>query len=259
MRSGRGSPELDAFALYEQTVQSPCALIPLLRHIHGGNPRVLGEDFAGTAALSRAWVTEIESGAAIAIDHDERALSRAAGVPRVTTFRLDLRAPLPPMPAAPDVVFTGNFSIGELHTRVELVAYLRGALARLAAGGVFVCDTYGGESAYRVGAVERTHVASDGALIRYTWEQREADPTTARVVNALHFRVVRGGDVVQELTDAFVYRWRLWSVPELRDALAEAGFGSSAVHADLEPVGGDSSSPDALGPSFIVCVSGRRA
>jgi hypothetical protein len=204
-------------------------------------------------------VAQVESGTAIAIDHDERALSRAAHVPRVQRFCLDLRDALPPMHVASDVVFVGNFSIGELHTRVELVAYLRGVLERLAPDGVFVCDTYGGESAFRVGAVERTHVAADGALIRYTWEQREADPTTARVVNALHFRVVRGGEVVQELTDAFVYRWRLWSVPELRDALLEAGFEDAGVYSELEPASSDVAAPSMLGTSFIVCVAGRRA
>ncbi len=251
--------DLDAHTLYELTVQQPRMLIPLLRAIHGDTPRVLGEDFAGTAALSRAWVAEIESGTAIAIDHDARVLARAANVPSITRIQGDLRTAIPPAGAAPDIVFAGNFSIGELHTRSELIAYMRRVRGRLARGGVFVCDTYGGESAFRIGAVERTHLAPGGATIRYTWEQREADPTTARVVNALHFRVLRGGEVVQEFTDAFVYRWRLWSVPEIRDALSEVGFGATEVHADLDEA--TNTSPGhalcGVGGSFIVCVSGR--
>jgi hypothetical protein len=33
-----------------------------------------------------------------------------------------------------------------------------------------------------------------------------------------------------ELRDAFVYRWRLWSIAEMRDAMVEAGFASTEVH-----------------------------
>jgi hypothetical protein len=249
---------LDKHALYELTVQSPRTLVSFLRTIHGAIPRVLGEDFAGTAALSRAWIAAVESGTAIAIDHDADVLTRAAEVPGLTCIRCDLRGEIPHDGEPLDILFVGNFSIGELQTRGELIAYLRRARERLARGGVFVCDTYGGESAFRVGAIERTHIAPDGALIRYTWEQREADATTARVVNALHFRVLRNGEVAQEFTDAFVYRWRLWSVPELRDALLEAGFASAEVHAELEPP--EPHRPGAapvFGGSFIVCVVGR--
>jgi hypothetical protein len=130
---------------------------------------------------------------------------------------------------------------------------------------VFVCDTYGGESAFRVGGVERRHALPDGAFVRYTWQQRAADPLTGMVENALHFRVIRAGAVALDLTDAFVYRWRLWSVPELRDALAEAGFGSTDVYDSL-PDGVDQhgdlyvrplTDPRELGDSFIVCVAGR--
>jgi hypothetical protein len=250
---------LDKHALYELTVQSPSTLVPFLRKIHGAKARVLGEDFAGTAALSRAWIATVDSGTAIAIDHDADVLARAAGVPGLTRVQCDLRGEIPHAGPPLDIVFVGNFSIGELQTRGELIPYLRRARERLARGGVFVCDTYGGESAFRVGAIERTHTAPDGALIRYTWEQREADALTARVVNALHFRVLRGGEVVQEFTDAFVYRWRLWSVPEIRDALIEVGFGATEVHANLDAAT-DTSPAHALrgvGDSFIVCVSGR--
>jgi hypothetical protein len=48
----------------------------MLRGIHGGAARVLGEDFAGTAALSHLWVAQVEKGRAIAIDLDGEALWR---------------------------------------------------------------------------------------------------------------------------------------------------------------------------------------
>lgn len=255
---------VDRHELYELCVQAPARLVALLQAIHGGEPRVLGEDFCGTAALSRAWVDTIEDGRAIAVDRDPHVLARVKASPRIEVILADVRTATTLERHPVDVLFTGNFSIGELHARADLATYLHRSLARLKPRGVFVCDTYGGASAYRTGAVERWHYARDGARVRYTWEQREADPLTGLVVNALHFRVENPGErgeIVEEITDAFVYRWRLWSAPELRDALIEAGFVSTEVYQDLPDSGGTQvrpvTDPGALRESFIVCIAGR--
>jgi len=269
---------MDRFELYELAVQSPSRLVPLLRAIHGGEPRILGEDFAGTAAVSREWVARLAGAHAIAVDIDRDVLSRAGQHDRLRTVVADVREPTSEALAPADVIFAGNFSIGELATRRDLVEYLRRSRARLNEHGVLVCDTYGGASALRVGAVERSHFTPDGARIRYTWEQRRIDPFTARVENALHFRVERAGEIVQEITDAFVYRCRLWSVPEIRDALDEAGFTASEVRSQLVsevridgasdgsstlPLVDGTESPSScdlrsLAESYIVCIAGRR-
>lgn len=259
---------MDRFDLYEACVQNPPMVVSLLRAIHGGcgadGPRVLGEDFCGTAAVSRAWARRVEDGHAVAVDHDEAPLARARGHERVRVVRADVMEVDDPA----DVLFVGNFSIGEIHTRPGLVAYLRHARARLVRApsglGVFVCDTYGGESAFLTGSVERDHLLESGARVRYRWEQRDADPLTGMVTDVLHFRVFRGRELVLDLPDAFTYRWRLWSVPELRDAMREAGFGETAVYATL-PDAADAEGnayctpivdPADLDESFIVCVAG---
>ena len=225
-----GAP-YDRHFLYERCVQAPEVLVPFLRRLHGGAPRVLGEDFCGTAALAREWTRSDPQASAIAVDHDVQvlALAAAARAERLELVQADARA----VEARCDVLFVGNFSIGELGSRAELVGYLRHARGRLAPGGLFVCDTYAGASAWRTGAVERRHWIAPGVCVRYVWEQRSADPLTARVENALSFRVEEAGEIVAELPDAFVYRWRLWSVPELRDALLEAGFASVTVETEL--------------------------
>lgn len=221
--------EFDAQDLYERTVQDPRRAVALLRALHGGAPRVLGEDFAGSAALSRAWVDAIAEGRAYAVDVDVGSLARAPH-PRVDARVLDVRSPEVAALGPCDVVHAGNFSIGELSERAELVAWTRAARARLAPDGIVALDTYGGESAWRIGALERRRTEPDGREIRWTWEQRAADPRTARVVNALSFRVLREREVVVDLPDAFVYRWRLWSIPEIADALREAGFRDVRAH-----------------------------
>jgi SAM-dependent methyltransferase len=273
--------ELAELDLYERCVQNPQAAVKLLLGIHGGGPRHLAEDFCGSGALSRAWLEMVARSTATALDLDPVPLQRLALLGRGAGQRLRivhgdaLATPLervqPVDHPRPDVLFVGNFSIGEIHRRLDLVAYFKRCAVRLAAGGVMVCDTYGGPSAWRTGSVQRM-VSMDGTgrvRIRYTWEQRSADPLTARVVCALHFRVVVSGEVVQERTDAFVYRWRLWSVPELREAMLEAGLRSAEVYGSLPDAqdnhgnylavplrDGDDLDDD---DGYIVCVAGRKA
>ncbi len=252
----------DKHDLYELCVQSPKDLVPLLRAIHGGEPRVLGEDFAGTAALSHLWA-EREGRHAIAADHEQEVLHRRGGHARVLKRLRDVREVDDPC----DLLFVGNFSIGYMHTRGELVGYFRHAHQRLgASGGVFVCDTYGGESAFMTGGVHRTHPMPGGKLCRYTWEQHAADPTTGMVTNLIHFRVERAGIIEFELEDAFLYQWRLWSIPELRDAMADAGFSQTQVYAKLaDAIDGDGNAyvlpvadgEEELEDSYIVLVVGR--
>ncbi|MFO0083664.1 MAG: hypothetical protein ACK55O_13765, partial [Phycisphaerales bacterium] len=83
------------------------------------------------------------------------------------------------------------------------------------------------------------------------------------VENALHFRVLRDNEVIQEHTDAFVYRWRLWSLSELREAMLEAGFARVEVFNQLpDAQDGDGNTyampiadPADLDDSYIVCVA----
>lgn len=286
---------LSKFELYELTVQKPAVLVPLLQAIHGRDPRVLGEDFCGTAALSREWVRRIKGGRAVGADVDPVPLAHAQSkrpkisggtgappvhrpvlrkatggtpVPPVRLVEADVLTSAPILKHRADVLFVGNFSIGEIHRRRDLVRYFKRSRARLRNGGVFICDTYGGESAFATGAVQRLHDGpkrDPGLRIRYTWQQRKADPLTGMVENALHYRTDRAGTIEQEMTDAFVYHWRLWSIAELREAMHEAGFATTEVYNQV-PDATDASGqyyvrpvtdPDDLDDSFIVCVVGR--
>jgi hypothetical protein len=80
-----------------------------------------------------------------------------------------------------------------------------------------------------------------------------------RVVNSLHFRVERDGEIVAAHFDAFVYTWRMWSVPELRDAMLEAGFATTRITDGItveSELAGDSPA-NAAAEHHIVCVCGR--
>ncbi len=248
------SRTFDALDLYERTVQDADRTVELLHAVHGAEPRILGEDFAGSAALSRAWVARGPDRRAFAVDVDGAALARGTH-PRITAHVHDVRSSEIRVLGPCDVVHAGNFSIGELGVRAEFLDWARNARSRLAPGGIVALDTYGGESAWRVGALERRRVLADGVEIRWCFEQRSADPRTARVVNALSFRVVRKSEVVASFPDAFVYRWRLWSIPEIVDVLREVGFEEVRVRTRLDD---DAPVEVEIGASCVALISARR-
>ena len=253
----------DRYELYELCVQSPPELVRQLVAIHGGAPRVLGEDFCGTAAISVEWTRRVDGGRAIAVDSDDRTLARNPGHDAIEVVAGDVVRDTDATRHAADVIWAGNFSIGELHTRADLLTYLRHVRSRLEPGGLFACDIYGGESAFMVGSFDVEQSLPDGRLVVYTWEQRSGDPLTGRVRNAMHFEIRRDGAVEQTLRDAFTYDWRLWGVPELREALAEAGFAAVEVYARVPDAVDDAGTVhvqplDEVDDSFDVIIAARR-
>jgi ubiquinone/menaquinone biosynthesis C-methylase UbiE len=263
---------LDRHECYELCVQSPRHVVTLLRGIHGNLPTRLREDFCGTAAVGIRWCAEAdargEAASVVGVDLDPTCLERAkrhareAGVLDRMTLRLADALSTTAGDEPADVVFVGNFSIGYIHERRDLVAYLTRCHTRLRrgqggfGGGVFVCDLYGGASAFRLGGLERRHPGRRGETIHYAWSHDRADPRTGMVENSISFRVEFGGEIVAEHPRAFVYRWRLWSLPEMRDAMLEAGFARSAVFTDLNPAPGVPPTPaEQLPEDFIVAVA----
>ncbi|MFT3686988.1 MAG: class I SAM-dependent methyltransferase [Phycisphaerales bacterium] len=269
---------LDPHACYELSVQSPRHVCAFLHAIHANQPLTLREDFCGTAAFSVRWVKDgaDRGNRATAIDLDADALERAADhatreLPpairdRARLLRGDcIGAHAPASDEGADVVFVGNFSIGYLHTRAALLSYLRRSHARCAlgssgfGGGVFVCDIYGGASAFKLGGFVRKHPGKNGETIHYTWLHEEACPLTGMVTNSISYRVEKNGEIVAEWPRAFVYNWRLWPIAELREAMKEAGFARTAVYTDVNIAPGQTpqqvTDPQALGTDWTVLIA----
>jgi len=227
------------YDLYRWCVQDSSRMGAFVHAVHGGEPRVLREDFAGPTGLACAWVSGDASRSAVAVDIDPEPL---AHVPATLAMRrggrLDLRCDDSMTCAAKaDVVAALNFAACELHERPALLAYFRAVLGRLNSGGVLVLDIYGGSTACETGRKQATARVpkSDprfpgmaGKKIGYTWQQVSHDAKTGRVENRISFKFE--GD---SFADAFVYDWRLWSITELRDLLTESGFGRVELHSTL--------------------------
>lgn len=227
----------DRHALYEVAVQGPDWDLDFMerafRRANGGRePRLFREDFCSTAALATAWAQRGPDRRAWAVDLDPEPLAwaRRHRLPsvrdvakRVTLVRADVRTR--PRPAV-DVTCALNFSYWVFKRRDDLLAYFRAARAGLRPGGVLVLNAFGGTRGERP-LIERTRKrassAPDGTAtppFTYVWQQVRVNAVTRELLACIHFELRDG----RRMPRAFVYDWRMWTLPELREALESAGF-----------------------------------
>jgi hypothetical protein len=222
----------DKYALYQRAVQEPEADIDFVNQIFearfGRRPRTMREDFCAAAFLSSEWVRHADDNLAWGIDLDPEPLqwgrdNNVATLTSAQARRLELiEGDVMEVTHDPvDVVAAFNFSYFYLRSRAELLDYFKTAYSNLADNGLFVLDIYGGPDAQCL--VEETTV-HDG--FNYVWDQDEFDPINNRMQAYIHFEKPSG----KRMKRAFSYDWRLWSIIELREVLAEAGFSPSEVY-----------------------------
>jgi hypothetical protein len=120
-----------------------------------------------------------------------------------------------------DTVIALNFSYFLFKTRTALRSYFRSVHDHLVRDGIFICDAYGGSEAFEEMKEERD---CDG--FTYIWDQNMVNPITNEVINHIHFRFPDDS----ELKKAFTYDWRLWTLPEIREAMLESGFSRTTVY-----------------------------
>lgn len=222
----------DKHELYQLSVQEPEADIEFLqvtfRARYGRTPHLLREDFGGTAYLSSTWVADDEANHAWAIDLDPEPLGWGAthNAARLTDAQRDRLAlvegnVLDPQEPPADIIAAFNFSYFTFQSRRQMLQYFKQAHANLREEGLFVLDLYGGPEAQQL--IEESTEKDD---FTYVWDQDEFDPITGRMACYIHFDLPNG----KRIERAFAYDWRLWTLPELRDILEDAGFTGSEVH-----------------------------
>ena len=222
----------DIHDLYERAVQSVDVEAEFLRDtfcaLRGREPLSLREDFCGTASLACEWVRGGGRRHAIAVDIDADVLdwgrrNRLARLPeparaRVRLLNDDVRTV---QTEHVDLLGAFNFSYFCFKTRDEMRNYFGRVREALKADGVFFLDAFGGPDASDV-TKEKTKV--DG--FTYIWEQAQFEPVTGRILCHIHFKFPDGSKIKR----AFTYDWRLWTLPELRELLEEAGFARVRVY-----------------------------
>jgi cyclopropane fatty-acyl-phospholipid synthase-like methyltransferase len=230
--------------LYSAAVQSAEADLKFFRRVYkrsnGRSFHRLREDFCGTAVLACDWVRRGAKHEAWGVDLDRKTLDwgRKRYLPRLgeRSSRLHLLCEDVRKTTAPkvDLVAALNFSYSVFKTREGLGDYFRQVRRSLDDGGVFVLDAWGGQEAMGEEVDKRkveAETAFDGTKIpafTYVWEQARFNPIDHDILCHIHFRLRDG----TKLKRAFTYDWRLWTLPELRELLEEAGFESSEVYTE---------------------------
>jgi len=224
----------DLHDLYQKSVQSPDNDMEFLSDYfqeYTDKPlRQLREDFCGTAYLSAYFVTQHAENQALGVDLDWPTLnwgikhnvssltpSQQQRVSLVNANVLDVQQPRMQMIAAL------NFSYMVFHDRRTLLQYLTNAKESLLPGGVLVMDIWGGSESQVLQEEPREIENSEDEKIGdfiFTWDQDTFDPFTHRYTTRIHFSFSDDS----EIRNAFVYDWRLWTIPEVTELMADAGF-----------------------------------
>lgn len=269
-RAGRRAPTLaaraDRHALYEKSVQNAEAEIDFVdttfRALRGRRARWLREDFCGTANVCAEWVRRRRDNVAIGVDLDASVLAwgrehhidplSPAARKRVRLLEANV---LSAKTRHVDVLLAMNFSYWIFKTREQMREYFGTVRRNLVKDGVFVLDCYGGYDAFRVLKEPRKV-----GRFTYVWEQASYNPLTGDMTCHIHFKFKDGSSLKQ----AFSYEWRLWTLPEIRELLTEAGFKQVIVYTQGwdeksgEPNGefspAETADPDAGWISYIVAV-----
>lgn len=222
----------DRHALYEKAVQCVEAEIDMVDEtfleLRGRRARTLREDFCGTAQTSCEWARRRKRNLAIGIDLDPEVLAwgRRRNVAKLTPEtrkRVALRQEnvLDYADDPVDIVIAMNFSYQLFKTRSQLREYFTSARRGLKEDGIFFLDAYGGYEACKE-VKERTKYEG----FTYIWDQAKYNPIDGHMLCHIHFSFPDGS----KLKRAFTYHWRLWTLPELREILREAGFSKSTVY-----------------------------
>jgi SAM-dependent methyltransferase len=231
----------DIHELYEKSVQNVEHEVEFLQatfqQIRDRKAYVFREDFCGTASASCEWVKQGNEFQSFGVDIDSSVLEwgrknrvarlSAAEQARVQLLEADvMSAETPPA----DLLAAFNFSYFIFDTRDQLREYFKKAYAALKDDGVFFVDLFGGPEAQ-----EETREKTKHKRFSYIWHQAEFHPVTNYIRCHIHFKFKDGSKIKK----AFTYEWRLWSAPEIREILAEAGFKKSTLYWEGEDEDGE--------------------
>ncbi len=222
----------DRYVLYQESVQDVEAEIDFVEETWAELRRrpaeLLREDFCGTANTACEWVRRDERHYAVGVDVDEDVL-RWGELNNISQLSVEEQARISVVqddvidcdvePA--DIVLAMNFSYYLLMERAELLEYFESVREGLADDGIFFLDAYGGYDAPKVLEEERE---CDG--FTYIWDQAAFNPIDSRMHCRIHYEFPDGS----RMDNAFDYHWRLWTLPEIRELLDEAGFSQVDVY-----------------------------
>ena len=224
--------QADRYRLYQASVQDVESEINFIEEtwdsLRQRPARLLREDFCGTANTACQWIRRNAANRALGIDRNidvlewgrehNLALLTAEQQARIELFCGDVRDE---RPGPADIILAMNFSYYLFLARAELLAYFRATRRGLKNDGILFLDAYGGYEAPRVLQEPRS---CDG--FTYIWDQASFNPIDSCMDCHIHFEFSDHSRIDR----AFSYRWRLWTLPEIRELLTEAAYSQVDVY-----------------------------
>lgn len=231
-RVNKEADSADRHELYQLAVQDVESELDFVttcfQELRGRDAALLREDFCGTANTACHWVRLDRDHHAIGVDLDEEVLDwgklhNLAALDDEQAQRIELInadvAAIRTQPA--DILLAMNFSYYLFLERKDLYAYFSNVLDNLKPGGIFFLDAYGG---YEAPMEIKEPRECNG--FTYIWEQASFNPINSQMECNIHFEFSDGS----RMDKAFSYCWRLWTLPEIRELLYEAGFGCVDIY-----------------------------
>ena len=252
--------QADIHELYELSVQNVEHEVEFLQktfqELRGRAAYSLREDFCGTASAACEWVKQGDDHQAIGVDIEPSVLewgrqNRISRLPRTDQTRVSLiesdvmTVETPPV----DIAVAFNFSYFILDTRDKMRSYFQRVHAALKDDGLFFVDLFGGSE-----SMEETREKTKHKGFTYIWHQAKFHPVTHFMRCHIHFKFPDGS----KLKKAFTYEWRLWTAPEIRELLLEAGFKKATVYWEGEDEDGEGNgefSPEEQGEADLAWIA----
>jgi hypothetical protein len=227
----------DKFVCYQKSVQTPEHEIEFFEQAYHDayrrKPYSLREDFCGTFAVCCEWVASNKKRSALGVDLCPETLQWGKDhnlaklddeqQKRVRLIEQDVRKTNRPQA---DVLAAQNFSFWIFKTREEVIAYFKAARTNLNSQGLMVMDMMGGAECFEEGLVDKRTIVKGKKGFKYHWKQISYNPINGDASFSISFKFPDGS----KLKSAFEYHWRFWSIPEVCEMLAEAGFSESRIY-----------------------------
>lgn len=223
--------DFDKYLYYKASVQNPDEDIKFFsktyRSIYKKSGRTFREDFCGTFSVGISWLKAHPQNKAIVVDIDKEPLNY--GIKHYLTplssqqqkrIKILNKSVLNSSLPSADIISVSNFSYLVFKERKMLLKYFKNVRKQLNKKGLFFIDLFGGVSCY-----EPNEEVTDHGSFKYYWDQDCFDPITNYTKCHIHFK--RKSER-QKRQKVFSYDWRLWTLPEVKDVLEDAGF--SKVH-----------------------------
>ena len=207
------------------------------KQLRGKPARILREDFCGTFAIASEWVRRNKANRAMGVDIDDEpikwgmthhaAFLSAQELKRLQILKADVRSPrIPPS----DIIVAMNFSFFIFKARRDLLGYFKSCRQTLRKDGLLDPRLFRRDG--NVGAQRRENDAREIYLLLGS---ASFDPITHHSLFHIHYKL-RGKPKRKKV---FTYDWRMWTLPELRYVLEDAGFKNSYVYWEGEDENGE--------------------